>query len=224
MWQFVVEWVQNLRPTFSSGYPAVGLQVFPYLLGFMLVEVMLYTKVTKREFPKLEFISSVVLGIGYGFSSIIPLIVYAGAYVWLWEHRFFTVNLNTSIQWAILFVAGDFMYYWFHRFAHRCKWYWSVHAVHHSPSQMYFAVAFQLPWIGAIAPQIVFWTPLVLLGFHPGAVLFSLKLNLIFQFFLHTEIIRKLPKPLEFILNTTSHHRVHHASKAQSDAQSGLSS
>ncbi|MFZ4120072.1 MAG: sterol desaturase family protein [Caulobacterales bacterium] len=114
--------------------------------------------------------------------------------------------------WVVGFFAVEFCYYWFHRWSHLVRWLWASHAVHHSAQEMTFPAAIRLGWTGAFSGGWVVFVPLVLLGFPPLMIGALLAANLAYQFFLHTETVGRLG-PLEWFLNTPSHHRVHHASE-----------
>ncbi len=131
-----------------------------------------------------------------------------GAY----QHRLFEIP-TTIVTLVVLFVLVDFAEYWFHRAAHRVRFMWASHAVHHSTTRFNLTAAVRLPWTGALSGAVFFFLPLTLIGFHPLAVTAMALLNLIYQFFLHTERAPRLG-PLEWVLNTPAHHRVHHASNA----------
>lgn len=113
--------------------------------------------------------------------------------------------------WAVGFLAVEFAYYWFHRFSHEIRWLWASHVVHHSAEQLTLLSAIRLGWTNLLSGGWLVYLPLVLAGFDPRLVLGLLMLNLRYQFFLHTEAVGRLG-PLEWILNTPTHHRVHHAS------------
>jgi sterol desaturase/sphingolipid hydroxylase (fatty acid hydroxylase superfamily) len=131
-----------------------------------------------------------------------------------WRHRITTVPLGGAASIAVLFVGQEFCYYWYHRAAHRVRWFWATHAVHHSPNVFNLGIAYRFGWTGRLAGNALFYVPLIWLGFAPGAVFATLALNLIYQFWLHAEWIPKLGW-LEYVFNTPSHHRVHHASNPQ---------
>jgi sterol desaturase/sphingolipid hydroxylase (fatty acid hydroxylase superfamily) len=94
------------------------------------------------------------------------------------------------------------------------RWFWATHAVHHSPNEISFATAYRLGWTGKLTGTPLFFLPLVLLGFSPMMVLAAVGINLLYQFWLHADWIPKLGY-LEWVLNTPSHHRVHHASNPE---------
>jgi sterol desaturase/sphingolipid hydroxylase (fatty acid hydroxylase superfamily) len=125
---------------------------------------------------------------------------------WHWE-------MDRPIHFLALFLLSDLHYYLFHRFSHWCRWLWATHGVHHSSNQMNFAAALRLGWTGRLSGVPVLFLPLIFLGVPPRAVALATGVNLLYQFWLHTELIPKLG-PLEWIFNTPSHHRVHHGSNS----------
>lgn len=130
----------------------------------------------------------------------------------VWQWRIATFAMDRWWHWALLFVGQEFCYYWMHRADHRIHWFWLNHSVHHSSNQYTLSSAYRLGWTGKITGATVFFTPLVWVGFPVPVVLAALAVNLLYQFWLHTELIGRLPRPIEFVFNTPSHHRVHHAS------------
>jgi sterol desaturase/sphingolipid hydroxylase (fatty acid hydroxylase superfamily) len=127
-----------------------------------------------------------------------------------WRHRIATVPLGGAASIVTLFVGQEFCYYWFHRASHRVRLLWANHAVHHSTMQFNLSAAYRLGWTGRLLGTSAFFAPLIWLGFAPRAVFVTLNLNLLYQFWIHTDWVPKLG-PLEWLLNTPSHHRVHHA-------------
>jgi len=115
--------------------------------------------------------------------------------------------------WVVLFFADDFAYYWFHRVSHEVRVFWGSHVVHHSSQHFNLSTALRQTWVPMT--YFPFWVPLALLGFAPWMIFTQQSVSLIYQFWIHTERIEKLPRPLEFVLNTPSHHRVHHGTQHQ---------
>lgn len=113
-------------------------------------------------------------------------------------------------SWAAGFVAVEFTYYWFHRASHSIRWMWATHAVHHSASELVLPSAIRLGWTELFSLGWLFFAALMFAGFPPLLVVTLLSLNLLYQFPLHTEAVGRLG-PLEWILNTPSHHRAHHS-------------
>jgi len=145
---------------------------------------------------------NVAVGIALGFVTVSFL--YA-----LWQDRLF--DLGTSI-WVLglCFVLDDLRYYWVHRLGHRVRWVWASHVNHHSSQHYNLTTALRQTWTGTFTLMMVLRAPLVLLGFHPAMILFSGGVNLIYQFWIHTEAVNKMPRWFEAVMNTPSHHRVHH--------------
>ena len=118
------------------------------------------------------------------------------------------------VAWFALFIAQDLLYYAFHRASHRVRWLWAAHVVHHSSERLNLSTAFRQSLMYPVAGMWMFWIPLALLGFTPEQVVAIVLVNLAFQFFVHTQTIGKLGW-LEYVLNTPSMHRVHHARNAR---------
>lgn len=113
--------------------------------------------------------------------------------------------------WILLFFLDDFTYYWFHRSNHEVRLFWAGHVPHHSAIRMNFSTALR-QGVGERLHKFLFWLWLPLLGFDALMIFTMMAINLIYQFWTHTELVDKLPKWVEFVFNTPSHHRVHHAS------------
>ena len=117
---------------------------------------------------------------------------------------------DTWWYWVLLIGGVDLSFYWSHRFVHRVNIGWAAHQAHHSSEYMNFATALRQKWNPWF--EFFFWLPLPFLGFAPWTIYVAYGFNLIYQFFTHTELIDRLPRPVEFVMNTPSHHRVHHGS------------
>jgi len=144
----------------------------------------------------------------------LPLSIANPVFRFAWEHRLTTINVGSWQTLAPLFVGQEFCYYWFHRASHRIRWFWTNHAVHHSSNQLNLAASYRSAVFGKLAGEGIFFVPLVWLGFPPNLVLLMLALNLVYQTWVHVTWIPKLGW-LEFILNTASAHRVHHAANVE---------
>ncbi len=112
--------------------------------------------------------------------------------------------------WAVAILGVDFFFYWAHRTAHRVRVVWATHQAHHSSEYFNFATALRQKWNNS--HELVIWAPLPLLGVPPALVFLGFSVSLVYQFFVHTERIGKLWRPIELVFNTPSHHRVHHGS------------
>jgi sterol desaturase/sphingolipid hydroxylase (fatty acid hydroxylase superfamily) len=130
-------------------------------------------------------------------------------FAWLYTHRVADLGQPSMWwSWVVLLFAEDFFYYWFHRTHHEVRLFWAAHVNHHSSQHYNLSTALRQALLTPVTGPI-FWAPLALLGFPPVMILTAQAWSLLYQFWLHTEAIGKLG-PLEWILNTPSHHRVHH--------------
>ncbi|MCA9212819.1 MAG: sterol desaturase family protein [Planctomycetales bacterium] len=143
--------------------------------------------------------------IGDAAAAIFVVVIYDT----LFEFRLFDIP-STVLTFSLLFVLQDFLYYWFHRASHNIRWMWCSHVVHHSSETLNFSTAMRQSLTYPISGMWVFWLPLVIIGFQPKMVVAIVLVNLAVQFFIHTQVVRKLGW-LEVFFNTPSHHRVHHA-------------
>lgn len=115
--------------------------------------------------------------------------------------------------WVIALVGVDLLFYAYHRIAHRVRLVWATHQAHHSSQYFNFATALRQKWNNS--GEILIWIPLPLLGIPPWIVFASFSVNLIYQFWVHTERIGRMWRPFEYVFNTPSHHRVHHGMDAE---------
>ena len=154
--------------------------------------------------------ASMTMGLGNLISDLLMGFVSLGFLMWLWQFRAFDLGHAFPVILLAL-LAQDFIYYWKHRAAHLIRWFWSAHVVHHSSEHYNLSTALRQPWNNHFTGHVLLSTPLVIIGFHPILIGFVASLNLLYQFWIHTEAIDKCPKWFEAIFNTPSHHRVHHA-------------
>ncbi len=110
------------------------------------------------------------------------------------------------------FILEDLRYYWWHRISHRSRWFWASHVVHHSSQHFNLSTNLRQSWTSQFSGLILMNVPLALIGFNPALVGVVFSINLLYQFWIHTEAVDRLPRWFEWLLNTPSHHRVHHAS------------
>ncbi|WJY20621.1 sterol desaturase family protein [Fontisubflavum oceani] len=191
-------------------YPDVVQWAVPLFLAAILAELLWITiKHRGGRYETRDALTSLIMGAGSVASGIILGFIAWGFFMTLWAIT--PLDLGTSI-WvvALCFVLDDLRYYWVHRFGHRIRWVWASHVNHHSSQHYNLTTALRQTWTGTFTFMMVVRAPLILLGFHPAMVLFVGGLNLIYQFWIHTEAIGKMPRWFEAVMNTPSHHRVHH--------------
>ncbi|MCU4118587.1 sterol desaturase family protein [Variovorax sp. N23] len=184
------------------------------VIGIATLEGLVRTFWLRRGYDWRAFAASVADALGRRAVDALGLSLAAPLLAWAYAHRLQTLPLSTPLAFLLLFVGQEFFYYGYHRCAHRVRWFWATHAVHHSPNELTLAAAMRLGWTGQLTGTALFFTPLVWLGFPPNAVLASVALNLLYQFWLHAPWMPRLG-PLEWVLNTPTHHKVHHASNTE---------
>ncbi|HEU5294860.1 MAG TPA: sterol desaturase family protein [Burkholderiaceae bacterium] len=148
------------------------------------------------------------------FNIAVPLSIATPLVHWAVTHRVASFTLDGPLALLLLFCGQEFCYYGYHRAAHRVRWFWCNHSVHHSPNELNLSAAYRIGPFGKLTGSTLFFLPLMWLGFHPKLVLQVLTFNLLYQFWLHTTWIPKLGW-LEGIINTPSAHRVHHGSNPE---------
>ncbi len=112
---------------------------------------------------------------------------------------------------VLCFVLDDIRYYWYHRYMHEIRWFWGAHVTHHSSQHYNLSTALRQTWAGELTLGFLFHLPLLAMGFHPAMLAFVGGVNLVYQFWIHTELVDRMPPWFEAVFNTPSHHRVHHA-------------
>jgi sterol desaturase/sphingolipid hydroxylase (fatty acid hydroxylase superfamily) len=133
---------------------------------------------------------------------------------WAYAHRLATIPMDAVASWTALYLLVEFVYYWHHRASHRVRWLWATHSVHHSSNELMLASAVRLGWTGRLGGAVAFFSVLAWLGFPPQSVALVVAAGLAWQFWLHADWLPQLG-PLEWVLNTPAHHRVHHASNVE---------
>jgi sterol desaturase/sphingolipid hydroxylase (fatty acid hydroxylase superfamily) len=196
-------------------------EFLPWLLALLAVvavaataEGLVRTFVLHKPYDWRAYAATLGDALGRRAVDALGLSLAAPVLVWAHAHRLGTIELSTLSAALLLFFGQEFFYYWYHRAAHRVRWFWSTHAVHHSPNELTLASALRLGWTGKLTGTGLFFVPLVWLGFPPLAVLAVVAANLLYQFWLHATWIPKLGA-FEWIFNTPSHHRVHHGSNTE---------
>jgi sterol desaturase/sphingolipid hydroxylase (fatty acid hydroxylase superfamily) len=190
-------------------YPVLAIAI-----AMILIEIFLSRLSHRYVYSWRESLTSIGIAIGHRLSNAVFMVIPTGMLFLAWQHRLFTIPSDRPWSIPLLFIGIEFFYYWHHRAAHKIRWLWATHAVHHSVKHFNLSGAYRLGWTGWLSGNVLFFMPLCWLGFHPIAVTIGLYLNLLYQFWIHTELIPKLGA-FEWILNTPSHHRVHHASNRE---------
>lgn len=190
--------------------PAILYYAIPFFVLLLSVEAWFSHRENKHLYETKDTFSSLALGIGNVIVGFATKLMIFGLFTFIYQFRLFELDYHQWWYWVLLFFAEDFSYYWFHRISHHVNYFWASHVVHHSSQYYNLAAALRQTWTGNATGSFLFWAWLPFIGFHPIWILFMQQISLIYQFWIHTETVNKLPKPVELIFNTPSHHRVHH--------------
>ena len=182
----------------------------PAFVLLVLVEMLWARRRAPQVYEPRDTLTSLALGLGSTIAGAATAGVVLTLALALYEYRLTTIGWAWW-AWIACFVFDDLAYYCAHRTGHRVRWFWASHVNHHSSQHYNLSTALRQTWTGFIALSFVFRLPLVLVGFHPLMVVTCGGLNLIYQFWIHTEAVRRMPRWFEAVMNTPSHHRVHHA-------------
>ena len=188
----------------------------PFFILLLVVEAMTYRHLQADELVGYDFEdtrTSLLMGSGNVVVNVVWKLAVVTVYAALYELTPIRLDAGDWWVWVLLFFGDDLAYYWFHRVSHESRVFWASHVVHHSSQHYNLSTALRQTWVPMT--YLPFWLPLLLLGFAPWMVLLAQSWSLIYQFFLHTERVGRLPRPLEAVLNTPSHHRVHHGANEQ---------
>ncbi len=179
----------------------------PIFFGLILLELLVDWISGKRSYRLGDAYGNISCGIFEQTTGLIVKVLSVGLYTFVYQFRIFEIE-QTLLNAVILFVAVDFLYYWAHRMSHESNLLWLGHVVHHQSEDYNLSVALRQGAIQKIFTS-PFYLPLAFLGFAPEWFVYILAWNTLYQFWIHTEKIGTMG-PLEWILNTPSHHRVHH--------------
>ncbi|PZW44094.1 fatty acid hydroxylase family protein [Mesonia algae] len=190
-----------------SNAPDLIFYAAPILIGLALLECYFSWKHKKQLYEKKDFFASLSIGLVSVVQNLFIKTLLFGSVIWLYNLVPWSIPVNwvTSI---LCFVVLDFFRYWAHRFGHETSIFWATHVTHHNSEKYNLSTSFRLSWTQQI--KVVFFLPISFLGFHPVIFFICHQIAVLYQFWIHTEYIRKLPKWISFIFVTPSHHRVHH--------------
>ena len=190
------------------------LALAPVFLACVAWEAWYWRKRRPGLYTLRDTLSNAALALMHQGADALAWAAVIGAYWWV--HQFRVFDLTASwMSVALLFVAQDFAYYWWHRLSHRVRWMWASHVTHHSSERLNLSTAFRQSITYPVSGMSLFWLPLAWIGFSPTHIVAVVAINLAFQFFVHTQAVGRLWRPLEWLLNTPSHHRVHHGRNPQ---------
>jgi len=181
----------------------------PAFILLMVVEALAGAAMQRDIYEVKDAAASITMGLGNLAADLLAKVVQFTVLSYL--HRFAIFHIGFEWwAWLLLFFGDEFSYYWFHRVSHECRLFWASHVVHHSSERYNLSTALRQTWTGSFM-SFVFWLWLPIVGFAPAMIMTMKAISLLYQFWIHTELVRSLG-PLEAVFNTPSHHRVHHGS------------
>ncbi len=189
---------------------------FVFAMAVFVVELLRYALLSKITWTMLgdSITNFITLAATSGINALMAAFFYVTVFYIVYE-QFSIIQLPIS-GWTIAacIILADLAYYWEHRFLHRNGFAWATHTVHHSSPEFNISVAYRHGPLDGFFP-LFFHLPLAVIGFNPLVIFLSEVLVQLYQTLLHTEAVKKLPRPIEAVMNTPSHHRVHHATNRQ---------
>lgn len=186
-------------------------------VSFMMIEAVVCVRRGRGDiYDFKETLANLVTGASYKIVDGIVIALFVGA--------FYTQIYNYGLQWnpeitllnvLLMFIATDLFMYFSHLCQHKIRWFWTAHVTHHSSKNMNLSTALRQNFlIGLNGSGAMIWLPMALIGFDAKWALICLEANLVYQFFLHSEMF-DAPKWFGKVFNTPSHHRVHHGSNPE---------
>ncbi|HEY3403702.1 MAG TPA: sterol desaturase family protein [Ohtaekwangia sp.] len=182
----------------------------PAMFFFVIIEYIIAKRQNKQYYDNKETIGSTLVGLG---NVAIGLLLKTG-FLYLFIIIYNWVPWRLPFSWwsfVVCYIIFDLCSYWAHHVSHKTRFFWATHVAHHSGEHYNLTVSFRLSWVQYI--KIIFFLPVGFLGFHPIVILTTNQVAVLFQFWVHTEYIRKLHPVVEYIFATPSNHRVHHGSE-----------
>lgn len=193
-----------------KGAPDIIIWAAPAMFFFVLVEYVISWWQQHRHYEKKETIGSIFVGLGnVAIGASIKVVLF---YFLIWVYNLIPWRMEMN-WWTFIpcYIIFDLCSYWAHTISHRQRFWWATHVPHHSGEHYNLTVSFRLSWMQYL--KIIFFFPVLALGFHPVIIFVTNQIAVLFQFWVHTEYIRKMPAFIEYIFATPSNHRVHHGSQ-----------
>jgi sterol desaturase/sphingolipid hydroxylase (fatty acid hydroxylase superfamily) len=198
---------KTLEDVGAMDWPNVILWAAPVMFALVFIEwgISIYQK--REVYHKKDFLAASTIGlVNVGISAALKVFIF-GAALFVWN----VVPWKIEVSWwsfILCFISLDLARYWAHRVAHEKRFWWATHVTHHSSELYNLSVSFRLGWTQHI--KLIFFFPVMVIGFDPFVFFICHQVAVLYQFWIHTEYIQKLPKPIEYVFITPSHHRVHH--------------
>ncbi len=180
----------------------------PLMIGLVFVEWFISLRKNRDFYDGKDAVAATAVGlINVALGAMLKIITFS-IVLFVFNHVPWTIP-HTWWAYPLCLIWIDFWRYWAHRIAHENRFWWATHVTHHSSPKYNLSVSFRLGWTQYI--KIIFFLPVIATGFDPIMFFVCHQIEVLYQFWIHTEYIKKLPRPIEYIFTTPSHHRVHHA-------------
>ena len=192
-----------------------------YIIGLPIIFMLMMAEATVSQYQNKKYYKNkdTLCTSGLVVGNILMSLTIKGAtlalHFYLYEFRVFDISNSIPVWllWVLTFVLIDFVFYIYHRCSHKIRFLWAIHMSHHSSEEMNFGVSLRQAWLGPVS-KIPFFAILPLIGFDPTVIAVAGVISTLWGVVGHTQMVGKLG-PLEWILNTPSHHRVHHGSNPE---------
>ena len=200
----------NNLSSLGKSAPDILVWAAPVMFFFVLIEYLVSRHQGRHYYDKKETIGSTLVGIGNVAIGVALKTIMFYLFVAVYNLIPWRMELNwwTFVPCYIIF---DLCSYWAHHISHRMRFLWATHVAHHSGEHFNLTISFRLSWVQYI--KIFFFLPVALIGFHPIIIFLTNQIAILFQFWVHTEYIRKLHPWIEYVMATPSNHRVHHGAQ-----------
>jgi sterol desaturase/sphingolipid hydroxylase (fatty acid hydroxylase superfamily) len=194
--------------------PNIAVIAVPFYIAMIIVEMIWARRHSPTLYDPRDLLTTLSMAVGnFVAGAMAAGFVIAMSFA-VHEHRLFTLPDHWSV-WVVSFLLIDLAYYAVHRLRHRMRWFWAAHVNHHSSQSYNLSIALRQSWTGFLSLSFAYNWPFVMLGFPPHMLFVCAGFNTFYQFWLHTQVIGKMPAWFEYVMVTPSHHRVHHAVNAR---------
>jgi len=179
-------------------------------LSLIAIEFVIGLRKNLRLYENKDTAVNLSLGLLTSFTKVFIKGVTLAYFIWL-QQWWKMADIPTT-WWSIilLLILNDFIFYWYHRISHESRFFWALHAAHHSSEIFNTSTAIRGNFLHFLY-RFIFWSPLAIMGFDPIMIVLIDEIGFYYQMYIHTELIHRFPKWFEYLFNTPSHHRVHHA-------------
>jgi sterol desaturase/sphingolipid hydroxylase (fatty acid hydroxylase superfamily) len=183
----------------------------PFFITTVIIEGVIIYKNNPKSYNLKDTFASLSMGIGNVIVNLASKLLIVLVFSFIYENFKLVEIPFTWWAWLLILSVDDFCYYWAHRIGHESRFFWASHIVHHSSQKYNLSTALRQTWTGGFF-TFIFYLALPFLGFHPLMIFTQMSVSLLYQYWIHTELIDKMPRWFEAFFNTPSHHRVHHGS------------